>query len=140
MPIDISSAIIATISVHQDLFKSNSTNNRSILLKYNTMFNDRLFENSLNSPFINSPEKSNETTKLTKQDIQTSLRFGNEEFVETKPTTTQQNFSPLHPTITTPHNKKKHFVPTNNPRANNKTIGCSKTLTNRLSYLIILSK
>ena len=111
MPNDVSSAIIATISVHQGLFKSNSTNNRSILLKYNTIFNDRLIENSLNSPFISSPEKSNVTTKLTQQDIQTSSCFGNEESVETKPTTTQQNFSPIHPTIITPHNKNNTSFP-----------------------------
>ena len=42
------------------------------------------------------------TKNLTQKDIQTPSPFVKEEVVETIVTTTQQNFSPIHPNLTTP--------------------------------------
>ena len=53
----------------------------------------------MNSTFINL-ENLNGTKNLTQQDIQTPLKFVNEEILETMPKTTQQSFFPIHRTLT----------------------------------------
>ena len=42
---------------------------------------------------------------MTQQDIQTPSHFVKEEIFETPPATTHLNISPIHLTLTTPHNK-----------------------------------
>ena len=66
----------------------------------------------MNSTLIIKQETLNETRNLTQQDIQTPSHFINEEIVETLATTTLQSISPIHPTLTTPHNKKTPFPQT----------------------------
>ena len=57
-------------------------------------------------------ETLNITRTRTQQDIQTPSHFVSEEIVETIPTTTQQNISPIHPTLTTPQNRNTLFQQT----------------------------
>ena len=64
------------------------------------------------STFINTQETLNGYRNLTQQDIQTPSHFKNEDVVEKIPTTTQQSISPIHPSITTPHNKNYPFLQT----------------------------
>ena len=68
--------------------------------------------NSLNSTFNKKQKNLNETRTFTQQIIQTTSLFIYEEIVETLPKTTLQSISPIHPTLTTPHNKKTPFPQT----------------------------
>ena len=64
--------------------------------------------NSLNSIFNKIQENLNGTRNPTKKVIETPSHFMDEEIVETRPTTTPQSISPIHPTLTTPK-KIQHF-------------------------------
>ena len=74
-------------------------------LKNNTTFNNRTSKNCLFIAYMNKQETLKGIRNLTQQDIQTPSHFESEEKVETIPTTTQQSFSTIHPTLTTPDNK-----------------------------------
>ena len=80
------------------------------------MITERKESNSLNSTFINKQENLNGIRNLTLQDIETPSHFINEERVKTMPTTTRQIISPIHPTLTTPHNKYTSFPETTSQR------------------------
>ena len=79
---------------------------------YKPLFLGRTGNNSLNTTFVNTQENFKGTRNLTQQDIQTPSHFVNEEIVERMPATTQQNISPIHPTLTTPRNKNTAFPQT----------------------------
>ena len=111
IPTDISSAAITIFSVQRDHIRINSLSFDATLLNYKAMLNDETGNIRLNSTFINTQKTLNGTRNLTQQDFQTPSQCINEEIVETMPTTTQQNISLIHPTLTTPHNKKKTKFP-----------------------------
>ena len=73
------------------------------------MFTDRTGNNNFNSTFNNKQEIFKGIRNLTQLDIQTLSQFINKEIVKITPTTTQQNISPIHPTVTTPQNKITAF-------------------------------
>ena len=101
MPTDISSPAIITISINKDYVRKTPLTIDAKPLNYNALFTDRRGNNSLSSTLINTQEILNGTRNLTQQDIQISSHFVYEEMVET--------ISPIHPTLTNPKNKKKHF-------------------------------
>ena len=110
--LDISGAVITTISVNRENVKTTSLTIDATTLNYNTIITVRTRNNSLNSPFINTQENLNRTRNLKQEDIQTLSHFVNEEIVETMPTTAQQSISPTQPTTTTPQNKITAFPKT----------------------------
>ena len=91
-----------------------------------------LGSNSLNSIFNKTQENLNGTRNPTKQVIETPSHFMDEEIVETRPTTTPQSISPIHPTLTTP---KKYNISANNYTIHSKTFYHSKILTNGFSNI-----
>ena len=109
MPTDISSPAIITISINKDYVRKTPLTIDAKPLNYIALFTDRRGNNSLSSTLIKTQEILNGTRNLTQQDIQISSHFVYEEIVETMPTTMQQSISPIHPTLTNPKNKKKHF-------------------------------
>ena len=62
-------------------------------LKFNKIFNEKQFNNTLKPAFIITQENLNGITNLTEQDIQTLSHFANEQKFEALVTTTQQNIS-----------------------------------------------
>ena len=102
----------STLSVHKDYVGVTPLTIDAALSNYNAMFTDRTGNNCLNSTFIITQETLNGTRNLTQQDIQIPSQFINKKIVETMPTTTQPSFSPIHPTLTTPHNKSTTFPQT----------------------------
>ena len=62
--------------------------------------------------FIITQYNLNCNRNLTQPDIQTLSFFENKKIVETVPTTTQQNFSPIQSTLTTPGDKNNPFPQT----------------------------
>ena len=103
---------LAPLSVHKKYVRVTSFTIDATPFKYNAIFTYRTGNNSLKSIFINTRETLNGTRSLTKQNTQIPSHFIREEIIETMPTTTNQNFSPIHPTLTTPHNKKTPFPQT----------------------------
>ena len=101
IPIDISSQAINTNSIRKDYVRVIPLIIDATPLNYNTFLPDRRQNNCLNSTIV-PQENLNGTRNLTQQDIQTPSHFINEEIVETIVTTTQQNFSPIHPNLKTP--------------------------------------
>ena len=85
--LSISSAAIATVSVHKDYFRVNPLTIDATPLNNNTLFNDRTSKNSFNSTCIDTQETLNGTRNLTQQNFQTPSHFINEEIVETLPIT-----------------------------------------------------
>ena len=108
---DISTQAIITLIINKDYVRITPFISDATPLNYNTMFTDRLGNNSLNSTFNNTQENSNGTRNLTQQDIQTPSHLINEEIVETMPTTTQQSIFPIHLTLTTPKKNKNTAFP-----------------------------
>ena len=102
IPQDISSQAISTISFHRDYVKVIPLTIDATPLNYNT-FSPDTRNNSLNSTVIHN-KNLNGTRNLTQQDIQTPSHFINEEIVQTTVTSTQQSFSPIRPSLTTPKN------------------------------------
>ena len=78
----------------------------------NSKFTDKTENNSLNSNFINTQETLKGSGNLTQQEIQTPSHFNREKIDETMTTTTQQNISSIHLTLTSPHNKNIPFPQT----------------------------
>ena len=109
IPNDISGAAINTVSLHKDYLTVTPLTIDATPLNYNTIFKDKTIDYSLNSTIINTQGTLNDTRNLTQQNIQTPSHFINEEIVETIPTTTRQSSSPIHPALTTPHNKNTPF-------------------------------
>ena len=99
IPIDISSQVISTITIHKDYIKVFSLTIDATPLNYNSFLPDRRQNNSLNST-LEQQENLNGTKNLTQQDIRTPSLFINEEIIETIVTTTQQSISPIHPNLT----------------------------------------
>ena len=95
------------------------------------MFTGRRGNKSLNFAFIKKQETLKETRNPTPQDIQTPSLFTREEIVETMPTTTLQNISPIHSTLTTL--QKKYSISTDNHTTRSKIICCPKKFTNGLT-------
>ena len=71
-----------------------------------TQHSRKFKKNSIKTPHS---RKIKTNKKFYTKDIKTPSHFVIEELVETMPTTTQQSFSPIHPTITTPQNKNTAF-------------------------------
>ena len=92
-PNDISSTANATVSVHKDYLKVTPLTTDTTPSNYNTLFNDRASNNSLNSTFMSTQETLNGTRSLTHQEIQTRSHFMNDELVEITPKTTTEHFS-----------------------------------------------
>ena len=72
---DVSSAAIATVSVHKIYLRVIPLTIDATPLNNNKLFNDRTGNNSLNLTFIIKQETFNETRTLTQQDIQTPSHF-----------------------------------------------------------------
>ena len=101
IPIDISSQAITIISINRHYVRINPLFIDATPLNYNSSFTDRT-----------GNKRFNGTRNLTQQDIQNPSHFVNDEVVEIMPTTTQQSFSPIHPTLITPRNKNAAFLQT----------------------------
>ena len=102
IPVDISSQVINTISIHPECVKIIPLTIVATPLNYNTFLPDTQ-NNSLNSTVIHH-KNLNGTKNLKQQDIQTPSHFINEEIVHRTATTTQQSISPIDPNLTTPKN------------------------------------
>ena len=72
IPNNFSRAASATFSVDKDYSKNTLVKTNTPPLIYNTMFNDMLFNTSLNSTFKNTEENVNGTINLTQQNVQTA--------------------------------------------------------------------
>ena len=105
----ISNAAITTFSVQKDYVRIASPNIDATPFNYNAMFTDRTGNNCLNSNFMKTQDTINGTKNLTQQEIQTPSNSVNEDIFSTMPTRTQESISPIHPTLTTPHNKNTTF-------------------------------
>ena len=68
---DISSAAVATVSVHKNYLRVTILTTDATPLKHNKLFNDRTGKNSLNSTFINTQETLNRTRNFAQQDVPT---------------------------------------------------------------------
>ena len=104
IPIDISSQANSTITIHKDYIKVIPLTIDATPLNYNSFLPDKRQNNILNSTLVQQ-ENLYGTRNLTQQVIQTPSHFINEEIVETIVTTTQQNISPIHLSLTTPKPK-----------------------------------
>ena len=104
IPTDISSQAISTISFNKDYVRVYPLTIDATTLNYSSFLPDTAGNYSLNSTIIQQ-KNLNGTKNRIQQDIQAPSHFANEEVVETVPTTTQQNISPIHPNLTTPRPK-----------------------------------
>ena len=68
-PNDISSCAIDNVSVHTDYLRVTQLTTDTTPLNYNTKFNDRTSNNSLNSTLFITQKTLNGTRNLTQQDI-----------------------------------------------------------------------
>ena len=85
----------------------------------------------MNPTFKNTQETFNGTRNLAQQDIYAPSHFINKEIIETMPKTTQHSFSPIHPVLTTPHDKNTP-IPQTTIQSRVKSSATSKIFTKRL--------